>query len=111
MAITVTYHMESVARGGATSVVVTCQRVMEPHRIHRRKWSRVVAVTMTCQGVMEPCGIHRRKWSRVVAITMACQGVQARRQWKSKMNLPSTKAWSKAYGGNPVRTARGRNLK
>ena len=77
MAITVTYHVESVMRGGAASIVVTCQRVMEPCRIRRRKWSRVVAVTMACQGVMEPHEIHRRKWSRVVAVTVACQGVQA----------------------------------
>ena len=100
MAIIVTCHTESVAGSGAASVVVTCQRVeprgihrrkwsrvvaitvayqgvVEPHGIHSRKWSRVVAVTVACQGVMEPHGIHRRKWSRVVAITMACQEVQS----------------------------------
>ena len=49
MAITVTCHVESVAGGGAASVVVTYQRVMEPHRIHHRKWSRVVAITMACR--------------------------------------------------------------
>ena len=77
MAITGTYHVESVAGSGAASVVVTCQRVEEPCGIHRRKWSRVVAITVVCQGVMEPRGIHRRKRSRIVAITVGCQGVRA----------------------------------
>ena len=52
MAITVTHHMEPVAESGAASVVVTCQRVVELCRIHRRKWSRIVAITAACR--MEP---------------------------------------------------------
>ena len=68
-------HVESVAGSGAAFVVVTCQGVVEPHRIHRREWSRIVAVTAACQGVMEPCRIRRREGGRVVAVTTACQGV------------------------------------
>ena len=49
VAITVTHHVEPVAESGATSVVVTCQRVVEPRKIHRRKWSRVVAITVACR--------------------------------------------------------------
>ena len=45
MAITVACHVESVAGSGAVSIVVTCQRVVEPRRIRRRKWSRIVAIT------------------------------------------------------------------
>ena len=72
--------MESVAESGATSVVATCQRVEEPCGIHRRKWSRVIAIIVVCQGVMEPCEIHRRKWSSVVAVTTACQRVMEPRR-------------------------------
>ena len=46
MAITVACHVEPVAGSGSVSVVATCQRVVEPHEIHRRKWSRVVAITV-----------------------------------------------------------------
>ena len=52
VAIIVTRHVEPVAESGAASVVVTCQRVVEPCRIRRRKWSRIVAVTAACR--MEP---------------------------------------------------------
>ena len=48
MAIIVACHVEPVAESGAASVVVTCQRVVELHRIHRRKWSRIMAITATC---------------------------------------------------------------
>ena len=51
MAITVACHVEPVAGSGAVSVVATCHRVVEPHGIHRRKWSRVVAVIAAYQGV------------------------------------------------------------
>ena len=64
--------MESVAGGGATSVVVACQRMEESCGIHRRKWSRIMAIIAVCQGVMESYEIRRRKWSRVVAIAVAC---------------------------------------
>ena len=77
MAITVTHHVEPVVGSDAASVVTTRQRVERPRGIHRRKWSRVVAITVACQGVVEPCCIRRKKWSRVVAVTVACQGVQA----------------------------------
>ena len=73
------------------AIIVVCYGMMEPRRIHRRKWSRVVAVTMACQGVMEPHGIYCRKWSRVVAVTIACQGVQACRS-KFDWSLISIKA-------------------
>ena len=76
MAVIMARHVESVAGSGAASIVATRQGVVEPHRIRRREWSRIVAVTATCQGVMEPHRIHRREWSRVVAVTTACQGVQ-----------------------------------
>ena len=76
MAITGTCRVESVAGSGAASVVVTCQRVEEPHGVRRRKWSRIVTIIVVCQGVMEPHEIRRREWSRVVAVTTACQGVQ-----------------------------------
>ena len=49
VAITMTHHVEPVAESGATSIVVTCQRVVEPRRIYRRKWSRVVAITAACR--------------------------------------------------------------
>ena len=51
MAITVACHVEPITGSGAAFVVVTCQRVEKPHGIHRRKWSRVVAITMACQEV------------------------------------------------------------
>ena len=51
MAITVACHVEPVVESGVMSVVVTCQSMMEPHGIHYRKWSRVVAITVACQGV------------------------------------------------------------
>ena len=69
-------HVESVAGSGATSVVATRQGVVEPHRIRRREWSRIVAFTAACQGVMEPRRIRRKEWSRVVTVTTAYQGVQ-----------------------------------
>ena len=72
VAIIVACHVESVVGSGATSIIVTCQRAEEPRRIHRRKWSRVVAITAACQGVVKLRDIHHRKWSRVVAITAAC---------------------------------------
>ena len=135
MAITVTYHMESVAGSGAASVVVTYQRVEEPCGIHRRKWSRVVAITVVCQGVMEPREIHRRKWSRVMAIIEACQGVMEprwihRRRWSRVMAVTAACqgvqahrpkfGWSSIsveartriiYRGVSAKAARGRNLK
>ena len=91
MAITKARHVESVADSGATSIVVTRQRVVEPCRIHRKRWSRIVAVTAVCQGVMGPHEIYHRKWSRVVAVTAACQGVQTCRSefgwsvWRGEM--------------------------
>ena len=72
MAIAVARHVESVARSGAASVVVTCQRMGESPGIHRRKWSRIVAVIVACQGVVELRGIRRRKWSSAVTVTVAC---------------------------------------
>ena len=75
MAATMARNVKSVAESGATSVVVTRQGVVEPHRIHRREWSRIVAVITACQGVMELRRVHRREWSRIVAIIVACQGV------------------------------------
>ena len=51
MAITVAYHVEPVTGNGAVSVIATCQRVVEPCRIRRRKWSRVMAVAAARQGV------------------------------------------------------------
>ena len=138
MAITAICHVESVAGSKVTSVVVTCQRVEEPCGIHRRKWSRVGTIIVVCQRVMEPHGIHHRKWSRVVAIIVICQGVQtcqpkfgwgsisvearmgiicrgvsvkACLQQRSERNSSIIEAQVKAYGGNPARTAHGRNLK
>ena len=84
-------HVESVAGHGATSVVVTRQGVVEPHRIRRREWSKIVTVTAACQRVMETCRIRRREWSRVVAVTTACQGVQTCRL-KFGWSLISTEA-------------------
>ena len=77
MAITVACHMEPVAGSGVVSVVVTCQRVVEPHRIHHRKWSRIMAIIVVCRGVMEPHGIYCRRWNRVVAVAAAYQWAQA----------------------------------
>ena len=76
MAIAVARHVESVTGSGAASAVVTRQGVVESHRIHRREWSRIMAVNTACQGVMELRRVHRREWSSVVAVTMAHQGVQ-----------------------------------
>ena len=95
MAITVTCHVESIAGSGAASIVVTCQRVEEPHGIRHRKWSRVVAITVACQGVMELCEIHRRKWSGAVAIAAACQGVQA---YRSEFGWS---VWRREVGSHP----------
>ena len=61
MAITGTRHAESVAGSGAASIVATCQKMEESCGIHRRKWSRVVAVTATRQGV-EACWL-KFDWS------------------------------------------------
>ena len=55
---------------GAASAVVTCQRVVESHRIRRREWSSIMAVNMVCQGVMELRRVCRREWSSVVAVTV-----------------------------------------
>ena len=77
MAIIGACHVESAVGSGAASVVVTCQRMGESRGIHRRKWSRIMAIIAVCQGVMELRGIHHRKWSKVVAVVAACQGVQA----------------------------------
>ena len=66
MAIAMARHVESVTESGATSAVVTRQGVVESYRIHRREWSRIVAVNTACQGVMELRRIRRRKWSSVV---------------------------------------------
>ena len=49
MAITMARHVESVAKSGAASVVATRQGVVEPRRIRRRKWSRIVAITAACR--------------------------------------------------------------
>ena len=76
MAVTMARHVELVAGSGMASVVVTRQGVVEPLRIHRREWSRIVVVTVACQGVMEPHRIHCREWSRIVAVTATYQGVQ-----------------------------------
>ena len=84
MAITAARHVESVMRGGAASVVVTCQRIGESHGIHRRRWSRFVAVTVACQGIVELCGVRHRKWSRVAMVTAACQGA-----WICRLKLGS----------------------
>ena len=65
---------------------------MEPRRIRRREWSRVVTVTAACQGVMEPHRNRRKEWSRVVAVTAACQGVQTCRS-KFGWSLISAEAW------------------
>ena len=75
MAITAARHVKSVTRGGAASVVVTCQRMGESPGICRRRWSRFVAVMVACQGVVELCGIRHRKWSRAAMVTAACQGM------------------------------------
>ena len=58
MAVTMARHVESVAESGATSVVVTRQGVVEPRSIHRRKWSKIVAITAACRvgPVMESDG-------------------------------------------------------
>ena len=63
MAIAVARHVESVTGSGAVSAVVTRQGVVESHRIHRREWSRVVAVNTACQGVMGLRRVRRREWS------------------------------------------------
>ena len=44
MAIAIARHVESVARSGAASAVVTHLGVVELHRIRRREWSRIMAV-------------------------------------------------------------------
>ena len=44
-------HVEFVTERGVVSIVMTCQRVVEPHIIHYREWSSVVAIIMTCQRV------------------------------------------------------------
>ena len=48
MAITGVCHVESAAGSGAASVVVIRQQMEESHDIHRRKWSRIVAVIVVC---------------------------------------------------------------
>ena len=72
-------HMELSAEGGVVSVVVTCQRVVEPHGICCREWSRVTALVVACQRVVELHGIRCREWSRVTALIVACQRVRIRR--------------------------------
>ena len=76
MAITVARHVESVMGSGAASTVVTCQGVVESHRIHHREWSRIVAVNTACQGVMELRRVRYWEWSRIMAVNTTCQGVQ-----------------------------------
>ena len=51
VAVTMARLVESVAERGATSIVTTRQGVVEPRGIHRRRWSRVMAVTAACQRV------------------------------------------------------------
>ena len=66
-----------------------------------------MAVTVACQGVMEPHGIHRRKWSRVVAVTMACQEAQA---YQPKFGWSSVSVETRTgiiYRGVSAKTARG----
>ena len=63
MAIAVARYVESVTGNRTTSAVVTRQGVVDSHRIHRREWSRVVAVNTTCQGVMGLRRVHRKEWS------------------------------------------------
>ena len=41
--------MEFVTESGVVSIIVTCQRVVEPREIHYREWSRVVAIVVTCR--------------------------------------------------------------
>ena len=43
--------MEFVTESRVVSIVVTCQRVVEPHEIRCREWSRVVAIIVTYQRV------------------------------------------------------------
>ena len=69
-------HVELVAESGVVSIVVTCQRVVEPHEIHCREWRRVAAIVVACQRVVEPREIHCREWSRVAALVVACQRVR-----------------------------------
>ena len=76
MAIAAARHVESVARSGAASAVVTHLGVVELHRIRRREWSRIMAVNIACQGVMRSHRVHRKKWSRVMAVIVARQWVQ-----------------------------------
>ena len=75
MAITAARYVESVMRGGAASVVMTCQRIGESRGIRRRRWSRFVAVIAACRGVVELCEICHKKWSRAAVATAACQGM------------------------------------
>ena len=42
-------------------IIVVCQGIVEPHGIHRRRWSRVVAVIVVCQGMMELHGVRRKE--------------------------------------------------
>ena len=56
--------MEFVAESRVVSVVRTCQRVVEPHEIRCREWSRRAALVVTRQRVVELHGIHYREWSR-----------------------------------------------
>ena len=48
MAITGTYHVESVVGSGVASVDATCQRMEEPHGIRHREWSKIVAIIVVC---------------------------------------------------------------
>ena len=44
-------HVEFAMESRVVSVVASYQRVVEPCRIYRREWSRIVAIVMTCQRV------------------------------------------------------------
>ena len=54
-------HVELVVESGVVSVVGTCQRVVEPHEIRYREWSRRMALVVTHQRVVELHGIHCRE--------------------------------------------------
>ena len=66
-------HMELAAKSGVVSVVGTCQRVVELHKIRYREWSRRAALVVTRQRVVELHGIRCREWSRRAALVVTCQ--------------------------------------
>ena len=79
MAIAVACHAGLVTGSGAASAVVTCQGVVESHRIRRKERSKIMAVNTACQGVTGSRRVRRREWSRIMAVIVACRGVQIRR--------------------------------